>query len=295
MFSFQKTIRNKVSCFSVGLHTGLSIDLNLLPAAEDTGIVFKRTDIAGDKAYVKACYTNVSNTTLGTTVTNADGVSVSTIEHLMAALWGCGIDNCIVEVSGPEVPIMDGSSEPFVFLIECAGLRQQNKSRRIIEVLKEVRVSEENGGHVAISPSEGFTINLEIDFGDNVISNQKCSFNSLDVSFKSDLARARTFGFEHEVDYLQSKGLAKGGSLENAIVVGKNGILNDEKLRYRDEFVRHKILDCIGDVYLAGGYIKGDLTGFKSGHALNNKLLHKFFSDKDAWRVLTPVNELVTA
>lgn len=291
MFNYQRSIKNRVSCFGIGLHTGLTVNLALVPAEEDTGIVFKRTDIEGPAAYVEGNYANVSNTLLGTTLRNKHNVHVATIEHLMAALWGCGIDNCIVEVDAPEVPIMDGSSEPFVFLIECAGVQEQKKTRRVIEVLKEVRVVEdendENSGYMVISPSNGFSVGLEIDFGDKVIASQKCTFNSRDVSFKSDLCRARTFGFAHEVNSLQEKGLARGGSLDNAIVVGEEGILNEGKLRYADEFVRHKILDCIGDVYLAGAYFKAHLHGFKSGHALNNKLLHAFFADKDAWRILS--------
>tara|TARA_B100001564_G_C20553020_1_gene630049 strand:+ start:136 stop:1035 length:900 start_codon:yes stop_codon:yes gene_type:complete len=288
MFSYQKTIKNKVSCFGVGLHSGEDVTLTLNPAPTDTGIVFKRNDVTDKDNMVPAFYLNVEGTMLGTTITNDDGISVATIEHLMAALWGCGVDNCIIEVDGPEVPIMDGSSEPFVFLIECAGVEAQDKTRKVVEVLKEVTVSEggDNGGHITIAPAEGFTVDLEIDFGDNVIAKQAGTFDTRQVSFKSDLCRARTFGFEHEVDYLRSQGLAQGGSLDNAIVVGKEGILNKEDLRYRDEFVRHKILDCIGDIYLAGAYFKGSLKGFKSGHALNNKLLRKFFEQSDAWRMM---------
>jgi UDP-3-O-[3-hydroxymyristoyl] N-acetylglucosamine deacetylase len=262
------------------------VDLSLLPGKEDEGIVFRRVDLDGAPE-VPANYQNVSNTLLGTTISEGD-IRVATVEHLMAALWGCGIDNCVIELNGPEVPIMDGSSEPFVFLIECAGIKEQRKMRRVVEVLKEVTVydSAASDAHVTISPSEAFSVSLEIDFGDKVIANQKCRFDSRDISFKSDLSRARTFGFAHEVDTLQSQGLAKGGSLDNAIVVDENGILNKEALRYADEFVRHKVLDCIGDVYLAGVYLKGHLHGVKSGHALNNKLLREFFADKDAWRVI---------
>ncbi len=289
MFSYQKTVANKVSCVGVGLHTGLNIELTLLPASEDSGIVFRRVDIKDKNNEVPAIYSNVSNTLLGTTLCNQDGVRVATIEHLMAALWGCGVDNCVIELNGPEIPIMDGSSEPFVFLLECAGVRELKSTRKVIEVLKEIKVYEddsETSGYISITPSNNFSVGLEIDFGDEVIAKQQGSFDSGDVSFKSDLCRARTFGFEHEVDMMREKGLAKGGSLENAIVVGKEGVLNKEGLRYSDEFVRHKILDCIGDVYLAGGHIKGHIRGFKSGHGLNNKLLRTFFGDKDAWRIV---------
>jgi UDP-3-O-[3-hydroxymyristoyl] N-acetylglucosamine deacetylase len=289
MFGYQRTIGNKVSCVGVGLHTGIMINLTLNPAAENTGVVFVRTDVKDKNGRIEASYKNVSNTMLGTTLSNESGVMVSTIEHLMAALWGCGIDNCLVELDGPEIPIMDGSSEPFVFLIECAGVVEQSKTRRVIEVLKEVKVSEgenANSGYITIAPAEGFSVGLEIDFGDKIIAKQTAVFNSRDVSFKSDLCRARTFCFEHEVDMMRKNGLAKGGSLENAIVVNQEKVINEEGLRYSNEFVRHKVLDCIGDIYLAGGYFKGQLNGFKSGHALNNKLLHKFFEDTDAWRVL---------
>jgi UDP-3-O-[3-hydroxymyristoyl] N-acetylglucosamine deacetylase len=259
--------------------------MTLHPAKEDTGIVFKRTDVQGKDTYIPALYSNVSCTQLGTTLTNRDGVSIATIEHLMAAFWGCNIDNVLVEIDGPEVPIMDGSSEPFVFLVECAGLKKQAKHRRIIEVLKPISI-QEGDKRVTITPSEHFAVSLEIDFGDAVISQQSHKFSASDISFKTDLCRARSFCFEHEVDSLREMGLAQGGSLNNAIVVGSEGVLNEDGLRYKDEFVRHKILDCIGDFYLSGGMILGHFEGVRSGHALNNKLLHKVFEDKDAWRVV---------
>ncbi len=287
MFDYQKTIENIVSCSGIGLHTGNQISLTLLPAAVDTGIIFKRTDVTDKDNVIHANYLNVNETTLCTTINNDAGVKVATIEHLMAALWGCGIDNCIIELNGPEVPIMDGSSEPFVFLLECAGKQKQGRMRKIIEVLKEIKVEgQKNGEFLTISPADDFSVNLKIDFGDNVIAQQEGTFESNSFSFKNDLCRARTFGFAHEVDYLRSKGLLKGGSLDNAIVVGKDKILNEGSLRYNDEFVRHKILDCIGDIFLAGAYFKGQLTGFKSGHGLNNQLLRAFFADKDAWRYM---------
>lgn len=287
MFSYQRTIANDISCVGIGLHTGMKITLTLKPGNADEGVRFIRTDIKDKNNVVEAGYKYVTNTMLGTTICNEDGVRVATIEHLMAALWGCGIDNCIVELDGPEIPIMDGSSEPFVFLIECAGTKSLNRTRKVIEVLKEIRVAEANGqGYISIKPSEDFSVGLEIDFGDKVIANQKTAFNSKDLSFKSDLCRARTFCFEHEVEMMRQNGLARGGSLENAIVVGKEGIINKEGLRYVNEFVRHKVLDCIGDVYLAGGYLKGHVSGFKSGHGLNNRLLRDFFQDETAWRVI---------
>ncbi len=289
MLNHQRTIKNKVTCSGIGLHSGVAVEMSLFPAAEDTGIIFKRIDIKDKNPLIKAIYSNVSNTLLGTTLCNEDKVHIATIEHFMAALWGCGIDNCLVEINGPEVPIMDGSSEPFVFLIECAGVQEQKKNRRVIEVLKEISVSEDKGdasGYVKITPAEDFCIDLHIDFGENVINSQSYNFDTQNISFKNDISRARTFCFEHEVAMLRKNGLARGGSLDNAIVVGKEGILNQNGLRYQNEFARHKVLDCIGDFYLAGVHIKGRVTGSKSGHALNNQLLCRLFADNDNWRSL---------
>lgn len=287
LFSYQHTLKNKVSCFGIGLHTGDTVSMSMLPAPEDTGVVFRRVDVAEGSQDVVADYRHVSSTMLGTTISNEHGVKVATVEHLMAALWGCGIDNVIIELDSSEVPIMDGSSEPFVFLIECAGVVEQHKMRQVIEVLKTVHV-EEDGSYVSVNPAEGFSVNLEIDFSSKAIASQQCAFDAQDFSFKADLSRARTFGFSHEVDQLREAGLARGGSLDNAIVVNGDEVLNPGGLRYKDEFVRHKTLDCIGDFYLAGAYMKGSFNGFRSGHALNNKLLRKFFADKDAWRVMQP-------
>lgn len=288
MFSYQKTIKNSVCCFGVGLHTGKTVNVTLHPADEDVGIIFKRTDVTNKRSYVEASYDKVCNTMLGTTIVNDDGVTVATIEHLMAALWGCGIDNCMIELDGPELPIMDGSSEPFVFLVECAGIKEQKKMRHVIEIIKPIRVEDsgEDPAYIEIMPSDAFTIDLKIDFGDKVISKQTAKFDARKISFKNALCRARTFGFVHEVDMMKEKGLALGGSLDNAIVVGKEKIMNEGSLRYNDEFVRHKILDCVGDIYLAGAYIKGHVEGFKSGHDLNNRLLRTLFADKTAWRIV---------
>ncbi|MCP5361638.1 MAG: UDP-3-O-acyl-N-acetylglucosamine deacetylase [Hyphomicrobiales bacterium] len=282
---YQHTVANRVTCRGVGLHSGEEVSLSILPAVENTGILFRRVDISGPEQYVPANYLNVVNTQLGTTLANDKGVSIATTEHLMAALWGCNIDNAIVELSGPEVPIMDGSSEPFVFLIECSGTHKQEVPRRIIEVLKTISV-EEDDKRAVITPADDFTVTMEIDFENALIAKQHCVFHSSDVSFKTDLCRARTFGFEHEVSHLRAQGLARGGSLENAVVVSGDKVLNKEGLRYSNEFVRHKVLDCIGDFYLIGGLLKGHFTGFRSGHALNNKLLRAFFADRDAWRIL---------
>lgn len=291
--SNQRTLKNKVCCLGTGVHSGQKVSMTLLPAQEDTGISFIRRDVTDKDPIVSASYLNVTNTMLGTTLTNKDGVQVCTVEHLMSALWGCGIDNCIIELDAAEVPIMDGSSEPFVFLIECAGIKEQNKKRRVVEILKEIKVDEDGkgDGFLSIKPSEKFTVNLEIDFGDKVIAQQQWNFDARDASFKTEVSRARTFGFEHEVEKLRSMGLARGGSLDNAIVVGQDGILNEGGLRYSDEFVRHKVLDCIGDMFLAGAALKGHIHGYRSGHGLNNKLLRALFADKEAWRFITPTEE----
>ncbi|MFN7038319.1 MAG: UDP-3-O-acyl-N-acetylglucosamine deacetylase [Alphaproteobacteria bacterium] len=280
----QRTIKNEVSCFGIGLHTGLTISMRLKPADIDTGIIFKRTDLGTSDGVIKANYNFVTNTMLGTTIENEAGAKISTVEHLMAALWGCGIDNIIIELNGPEVPIMDGSAEQFVFMIECAHIAEQNKSRQVIEILEKVDLSI-GDSYVSVSPAEQFSVSMEIDFNSKVISKQKCFFDSNDFSFKMDLCRARTFGFRHEVETLRAQGLVLGGSLDNAIVVDKDEVLNKGGLRYSDEFVRHKVLDSIGDFYLAGTHIKGHFHGVKSGHSINNKLLRALFANKNAWRM----------
>jgi UDP-3-O-[3-hydroxymyristoyl] N-acetylglucosamine deacetylase len=281
----QKTINSKISCNGVGLHSGENALMTLVPAPCNTGIIFRRTDIGGENSAIKANYLNVVGTNLGTTLTNEFGAKVSTIEHLMAAIWGCGIDNLYVDINGPEVPIMDGSSEPFVFLIECAGINTQEESRRVLEILKKVRV-EENDKFVEVEPSKEFSIDLHIDFDHKQIQRQQFDYHSTFTSFKNDICRARTFGFKHEIEHLHKLGLAKGGSLDNAILVDENGIVNEGGLRYSDEFVRHKTLDFIGDIYLAGHYILGHFNASKPGHGINNKLLRKLFEDDSAWRLI---------
>lgn len=281
----QKTLETKVSCVGVGLHSGQPVRLALNPAPVNHGITFKRVDIKEFDNIIPANYNKVTKTQLGTSITNDHGTMVSTVEHLMAALWGCGIDNAVIEINGAEVPIMDGSAEPFVFLIECAGIKDQEQDRKIIKVLKQVEVRD--GDKFAIvKPSTDFAIDLEIDFNSKAIAKQKWVYSSADVSFKTDLCRARTFGFDHEVEHLRSIGLARGGSLENAIVISGDKVLNKEGLRYSNEFVRHKLLDCIGDFYLAGNRIQGNFTAYKSGHGLNNMLLKKLFEDKSSYEII---------
>jgi len=280
----QRTLKNSTSCAGVALHSGAEISLTLKPADADSGIVFVRTDVREGDARIPATWDRVVDTRLCTTIGNPDGVSVGTIEHLMAALAGCGIDNALVELNGPEVPIMDGSSEPFVMLIEGAGVIELAAPRRVIRVLKTINVVI-GGGEAALKPSDFPTLDVAIDFDSDVVSSQALSMGLVNGSFCKELARARTFGFLHEVEQMRAAGLAKGGSLDNAIVVSGDGIMNDEGLRYDDEFVRHKMLDAVGDMFLAGGYIVGQFSGLRSGHAVNNALLKALFADDDAWEL----------
>ncbi|MEH6475544.1 MAG: UDP-3-O-acyl-N-acetylglucosamine deacetylase [Sneathiella sp.] len=282
MMTFQKTLRNSIGCTGVGVHSGNVVNMTLKPAAADTGIVFRRLDVASDVSDVHAHYNTVSELVMCTTIANEAGVKVATIEHLMAAFSGSGIDNAIVELDGPEVPVMDGSAAPFIFLIECADTVEQSSPRKYIKVLKEVEVRDGNAAAI-LSPGDNVSVAFEIAFDNKRIGHQNCSFNMRNGTFKNELSRARTFGFLSELEQLKSMGLAKGGSLDNAIVLSGEDVLNEEGLRYQDEFVRHKALDAVGDLYLAGAQIIGQFHGYKSGHALNNKLLHAFLSDADAW------------
>ncbi len=265
--------------------------MSLHPADCGTGIVFRRTDITDRDPVVSAHWRNISNAQLATTIANGDGVSVATIEHLMAALAGCGVDNASIEIDGPEVPIMDGSAAPFVFLIECAGTVSQNAMRRAVRVLKEVKVGDSKKS-ITVTPADAFSVSFEIDFDNAVISRQELGVRLVNGTFKTDIARARTFGFAHEVAQLHKAGFARGGSLDNAIVVSGDTVLNVGGLRYDDEFVRHKILDCIGDLYLAGAPILGHVQAVQSGHALNHGLLNALFEDASAWEYVDRPEDL---
>tara|TARA_B100000029_G_C17415973_1_gene902488 strand:- start:98 stop:973 length:876 start_codon:yes stop_codon:yes gene_type:complete len=280
----QRTILNPIKLTGVGLHSGAKVNLILDHAPEDNGIKFIRTDHKNHNV-IEAIWSNVSATNLSTTISNKNNLSVSTIEHLMSALSGLHIDNANILLDGPEVPIMDGSSKPFVELIEENGIEIQNKKRRILKVKKEIFVSNEQGS-IKLMPNKEFSIDFEIDFPSPVISKQSCQLQLINGNYKTDIASARTFGFEKDVEQLRSNGLALGGSLENAVVVGDDKILNKEGLRFKDEFVRHKILDSIGDLYLAGAPIQGYFYGNKSGHQLNVKLLKRLFSDKSNFEYL---------
>ena len=278
----QQTLRNRISCTGVGLHGGVKVSMTLRPAEADTGVLFRRCDLPGEEADIEAHWAAVTGTMLGTTLTNEHGHSVATIEHLMAALAGCGVDNVIVELDAGEVPIMDGSSAPFVFLIECAGVVAQDAPRRVIRVLKPVTV-EDAGRSVTLRPAQRFTLRFEIDFDSAAVAHQECEFDAATMTFKDELCRARTFGFMHEVSALQDRGLGRGGSLENVVIVDQDEILNEGGLRFDDEFARHKALDAVGDLYLAGAPMLARYEGVRAGHEMNNRLLQALFSDPTAW------------
>ncbi len=280
----QKTLKAAIHCRGVALHTGAHVSMILRPQEVDAGIVFCRSDAGG--AEIRAHWSCARESALCTTLTNGEGLSVATIEHLMAALAGLEIDNALIEIDGPEIPVMDGSAAPFVFLIECAGIVEQSAPRRAIKVLKPISVGE-SGKSAALTPDDGFSMSFAIDFASGAINHQTITLSLDPESFKSDISRARTFGFLHEVDQMRAAGLARGGSLDNAVVISGDQVLNREGLRYTDEFVRHKVLDALGDLYLAGMPIIGHFHGVRSGHALNRRLLEALFADPAAWCVTT--------
>ena len=275
---FQTTLKNPVICSGVGLHTGLPAHMTMRPAVPDTGIVFIRRDVE-KKVRIRAHIDNVVDVTLATTIAQ-EGVKVSTVEHLMAAFAGVGVDNAEVELDAPEVPIMDGSSGPFNALLKNAGVRVQGRSKKFIIVRHPVTVTE-GDRQATFLPSNDFKLSYTIDFRHPLISNQFYLIQISNGNFEREICRARTFGFLREYETLKSKGFARGGSLENAVVVGDSGVLNEGGLRFADEFVRHKILDSIGDLWLMGGQVIGHFIGYKSGHTLNHKLIHKLLSQKE--------------
>ena len=278
----QTTILNPISCYGIGVHSGRETQLTLKPALHDTGVVFVRTDITSVDNVVYPHYTNVHDTTLSTSVKNDASVSISTIEHLMAAIWGCGLDNVLIEIDGAEVPIMDGSSKPFVFMIECAGIKKLNYPKKYLKLLKDIHICNDGSEIVATRANE-LSIYLTIDFKSPAIGKQQHSF-SQENTFKKDLADSRTFGFLDELDYLRNQGLAKGASLDNAIGIDKDVIMNHDGLRHDNEFVRHKMLDFVGDLFSCGGSFIGDIKGFKTSHMINNQLVHKIFDTPSAYQ-----------
>ena len=282
--NYQQTIEDSLFVKGIGLHSGKDVELKLEPAEVDNGIKFIRVDSKKNNI-IEAIWSNVSETLLSTTIANEYGLKISTIEHLMSALSGLHIDNLNIYINTAEVPIMDGSSRPFVDMIEKIGIKKQNKKRKFLNVKKIIEVSHNNSS-VKIIPNNQFSIDFEIDFPSQLVSRQSCQLQLINGNYKTDIAAARTFGFEKDVEHLRSNGLALGGSLDNAVVVGENEILNKDGLRYTDEFVRHKILDSIGDLYLAGSPIIGYFYGNKSGHYLNNQLLRKLFSDESNYEYI---------
>ena len=282
----QRTLKNVIRATGVGLHTGEKVFLTLRPAAPNTGIVFRRVDL-DNPVEIKAHPENVGDTTLSTTLVR-DGVRVSTVEHMLSALAGLGIDNAYIDLSSAEVPIMDGSAGPFVFLIQSAGIEEQNAPKRFIRIKKQVRI-EEGDKWACFEPFNGFKVSFGIEF-DHPVFRECSNFATVDfstTSFVKEVSRARTFGFTRDLERLRENNLALGGSLDNAVVIDDYRILNEDGLRYDDEFVKHKVLDAIGDLYLLGHSLIGAFSGYKSGHALNNKLLRSLLADKEAWEMVT--------
>ncbi len=280
-YQSQQTLKSSISCTGTGVHTGMPVTMKLCPAEPGTGIVFRRIDL-DPVAEVKARWDNVIDTRLCTVLGYPGQPLVGTVEHLMAALAGCQIDNAVIEIDGPEVPIMDGSSEPFVFLIECAGIAEQAAIRTAIKILKPITL-EDGEKRVTLRPAAGFSLGFEIKFDTAIVGKQRHITHLAADNFKTELSRARTFGFLHEVNALRQVGLARGGSLENAVVIDGDAVMNQDGLRFKNEFVRHKILDAVGDLYLAGKPLLGHFEGVRSGHALNNQLLRALFAQADAW------------
>ena len=282
----QRTLKNTIRATGVGLHSGKKVYLTLKPAPIDSGIVFIRTDLEPN-VEIAARAENVGETMLSTTLVK-NGVKVATVEHLLSAMAGLGIDNCRIELSSEEVPIMDGSAGPFVFLIQSAGIQEQDAAKKFIRITREVTV-EEDGKTATFVPFNGFKVGFSIDFDHPVFKNrnQEACIDFSSTSFVKEVSRARTFGFMRDIERLRAMNLALGGSVDNAIVVDEYKVLNEDGLRYDDEFVKHKILDAIGDLYLLGNSLVGEFKGFKSGHDLNNKLLRKLIKETDAWEVQT--------
>ena len=280
----QRTLMNEVGCTGIGLHTGEKVKINLRPAPANSGIKFVRTDLKG-RPEVEVRFDNVFDTTLATTI-GTNGCKVSTIEHLMAAFFGLGIDNAVVELDGPEVPIMDGSAAPFVFLIKSGDIREQKSPKQFIVIKKPFKVDDGNRS-VCIYPSKELKITYMIDFQHPLLRNQEYELTFSGRDFVREISTARTFGFMKDVETLKKNGLARGGSLDNAVVIDDFRIINEDGLRFDDEFVRHKILDFIGDISIVGSPIIGHFVVKKSGHFLNQHMLRKLMESKKHWKVMT--------
>lgn len=286
----QRTLKNVVRATGIGLHTGKRITLTLQPAPADTGIVFRRVDL-DPPVEIRARQENVGDTILSTTLCR-DDVRISTVEHLLSAFAGLGIDNALIDLDAAEVPIMDGSAGPFVFLLQSAGIEEQNAPKRFIRIKRSVQV-EENDKWARFDPFEGFKVSFRIDFDHPAFSGdtKQATIDFSTTSFVKEVSRARTFGFLRDYERLREMNLVLGGNLSNAVVVDENRILNEDGLRYEDEFVKHKVLDAIGDLYLLGYSLIGAFSGYKSGHGLNNRLLRALMADADAWELVTYEDE----
>ena len=289
----QRTVKAPVAMEGIGLHSGKLVTMKILPALEGSGIIFQRTDLVdanGNVAEIPASYSLVSETMLGTVIQNADGAKVQTIEHLMSAFWGLGVDNAIVQLDAPEVPIVDGSALPFIEAILAIGTVAQREMREYVQVVKPVRITEgESEAALLPMPAKsgaGFVLDVTVEYPHPAIARQSLKVDFAEEGFAGALGYARTFGFEADIQHLRKLGLTLGGSLDNAIVLGKDGILNTEPLRVADEFVRHKMLDCVGDFYLAGGRMLGQVVAKRPGHRVNNLLLRALFADPTAFRMV---------
>ncbi|OED40146.1 UDP-3-O-[3-hydroxymyristoyl] N-acetylglucosamine deacetylase [Endozoicomonas sp. (ex Bugula neritina AB1)] len=282
----QRTLKNIIRATGVGLHSGEKVYLTLKPAPVDTGIIFCRTDL-DPVVEIPAHALNVGQTTLCTSL-QKDGTRVDTVEHLLSALAGLGIDNAYVEVSAHEVPIMDGSAGPFVFLLQSAGIQEQGAPKKFIRIKKDVTFTDDDKS-ATFKPYDGFRVSFTIDFDHPVFKmrSQTATIDFSSTSFVKEVSRARTFGFMREVEYLRSQNLALGGSVDNVVVVDDFRILNEDGLRYHDEFVKHKMLDAIGDLYLLGYSLIGEFVGHKSGHELNNKLVKELLDHQECWEIVT--------
>ena len=292
--AYQHTLQGPAIFAGVGVHTGAYTRVSVRPAPADTGIVFVRTDVTDRDNRVPATGESVTKTQLGTVIENAAGVSVSTIEHLMAALVMSDIDNAVVELDGPEMPIMDGSSLPFVQILDRAGKRAQDKPRRVIEILDRIEVVD-GDKRASLTQADGFEVAFEISFASAAIGRQRVDLSMDAQAFRDELADCRTFGFLHEVEYLRSIGLARGGSMENAVVIEGDAILNPEGLRRPDEFVRHKALDAIGDLFVLGAPIQGRFEGILAGHGINNALVRALLAQPRSWRYRSLVEDFAEA
>ncbi len=280
---YQQTVCKSGILSGIGVHSGENISLKVTPLREDSGIIFKRSDISSNNT-IPAKFYNVTNTKLCTEIANDSGVRIGTIEHLMAALWGMGIDNVLIEVTGPEIPAMDGSAKDFIRLIKDLRVKKQFKKRKKLKILNTVKVIHDDR-EITVSNSDSFAMGFAIDFEHKSIGKQNCKYTSFQ-EFEKEIGNARTFGFVNEVEYLKKRGLAKGASLENAIGLDNSGVMNLGGLRYKDEFVRHKILDCVGDLFVSGYRIIGEFQAKKAGHSLNNNILRKIFQIPGAYKIV---------